>query len=224
LDLPARYLYALTHVLALICFVYARWWRRYPVLIAFVAVDSITALTYTPESKRWIADIYMRVEPITLALRLCCVLEALRLLAGEWRDRTWLLVATGLVGTCFAFLVAGLEPSVAVRTFVQIRRYVQIGTAVQILTGLSVLWMLGLLRWNLDSKHAAILAVLVVKQAVYSLLSIRGPWASMKVWRMADWPGLIVTSCCLLLWCWLALRRSSYRDGRAPHRADRGAS
>jgi hypothetical protein len=201
-----RFTYAISHLIAVAAFAFSGFWRRFPILSAYLVIASILAVTYAPESREWIRSTYMTWEPFAVALRFACAVEVVWRLQGVIRD--WVRLAAGLSLLSLAFAIALLtfEPgSSAVYTFVQIRRSAQIGTAVFIGFLLVFLWSQRLWKWDYVRIHGLILAALIIKQAVYSLLSMRGPWVTMKRWQAADWPGLLVSSLCCLSWGILAL-------------------
>jgi hypothetical protein len=201
-----RFLYAISHLIALAAFAYSGFWRLFPVLSAYLVVASVLAVTYAPESRDWIRSTYLTWEPFAVALRFACAVEIVRRLQGAIRDWVRLAAGLSLIALAFAVALLSLEPgSSLVYTFVQIRRAVQIGTAIFMGLLLVFLWSQRLWRWDAVTIHGLILFVLVVKQAVYSLLSMRGSWVTMKRWQAADWPGLLITSLCCLSWGILAV-------------------
>lgn len=167
--------------------------------------SSVIAFTYDPESSEWIRTTYMSIEPIAVALRFLACVECV------WKKeaiKEWSFLANGLMGVAFISLTTiwALEPGSSVFTFVQLRRYAQIGTSVFMIGFVLVLWVSRLWLWDSLHAHILILFVLTVKQAVYSLLSMRGVWQTSPQWYAADWPGLLITSLCCLAWTCVALQ------------------
>jgi hypothetical protein len=221
-----RFAYAISHFIAIAAFVFSGWWRRFPVCFAMLLVGSIIAATYAPESREWISGTYLIWEPVAVALRFAAGVEVVWHMRASVRD--WVRLASGLSLLALAFAVAllSIDPgSTAVYTFVQIRRSVQVGTAVFMVVLLVFVWSQRLWKWDAVAVHGLILAVLTGKQAAYSLLSMRGPWISMRRWQAADWPGLLITSLCCLTWgilaVWTALRPSLLHG--AGHQTDPSA-
>jgi hypothetical protein len=170
------------------------------VLLAMSAIG----LTYEPESKQWITHVYLRIEPLAVLLRLAAAIEVTWCLAPEeYRGRLTLGVA--LISFAATFAVIAIEPGSNVFTFVLFRRYVQIAAAVWMLSAVGIVWAASHWQWDTVGFHAAVLTVLLAKQAAYSVASFGG-WGSARQWFAADWPGLLVSSLCCLMWTLLAMR------------------
>lgn len=200
----ARALYAISHIVAIACFTRVGLWRQLPALFIYVAIDSVLALSYAPESKTWVAHVYLYMEPLALAMRFLCVIEAVYRIAWyrpEWKT---LLLGMGLFAFAATIPIWHLDHGSSAYTFLQFRRYAQVATAVFTLTGFGVLLVAGLLRMDRYGIHALILFVLLTKQGIYSLISMRGLWTAAG-WHSADRLGLMITSLCLLAWSVLAL-------------------
>jgi hypothetical protein len=192
----ARYAYAAGHVAAVIAFAWSGLWRRLPVFFATLLVMSVIGLSYQPESKWWIANVYLRVEPLAMLLRLASVVEVARCLVPA-NYRTRLILGCSLVSLALTVAIMPLTAS-DLTNFVQARRYVQIATAAWMLTAVGVVWVTSTWQWDACGLHAAILSLLVGKQAFYSVLSFRG-WETARQWFGADAPGLLITALCLTL-------------------------
>lgn len=206
-----RFAYGFSHIIAVAAFILTGFWRRFPVCTLYLAVASVLAVSYNPESKLWISGPYMAIEPVSVALRFAAAAEAMWCLTEEIRDWLRLILGLTLIGVAAVAAIWSLEPAGTVYTFVQIRRFAQIGTAVFMLSGLVFLWSQRLWRWNTTGTHGFILITLLWKQAVYSIISLRIPWVTKQQWQSADWPGLVITSLCCLAWTILALKKTGIR-------------
>lgn len=173
-------------------------------LFAAICTGALIAIGYSPENQNWIVEWYLAWEPLAVMCRLLAVIELLWIHVGR-REEYPAVLSACLLGVVIVIMIWRIDPGFPTYTFVQVRRFIQIGTAVTLLAGLLMIWALE--RWRRDAyaAHAAILTLLIFKQALYSVASIRGPWESMPAWKLADWPGLLVTSLCLMLWGALAL-------------------
>jgi len=211
MEFWVRLAYALSHAALLICLWRTGRWREFPVLTIYAAVDGVLAFTYHPESRDWVRYWYLRIEPVALALRFVCGIEVIYGMSRNIATAAQITGASMLVGAAFSILLWSVEPGSPVYTFVQIRRYAQISTAAFLFTALSVFVIGGVWRWSIYSASAFVLLVLLVKQAVYFVLSMRGPWNN-RNWHAADWPGLLVTSLCFLIWTALACRTRSAQE------------
>lgn len=200
----ARVAYAAGHVVALAAFVYSGLWRRLPMFSCALLAMSVIGLTYEPESKQWITGVYLRVEPLAVLLRFAAAIEVTWLIAPEGH-RGRLTAGVALIAFAVTFAVLVLEPGSNVFTFVLFRRYVQIAAAVLMLSAIGTVWAASHWRWDTLGLHSAVLAVLLAKQAAYSVASFGG-WGSARQWFAADWPGLLVSSLCCLTWMMIAMR------------------
>lgn len=199
----ARLVYAFGLAAAVIALVRSGLWIRLPLFFAALCFMALVGVSYAPESREWVTGVYMRAEPAAVLLRLAAAVEVTTLLIGPpYRSR--LLIGLTLVSFAVTLSVWSLEPGSNVFAFVQFRRYVQIATAVWMGGAVIVLRASGAWGWSTYNAHAAILAVLSIKQAVYSVISFRG--FSYRGWFAADAPGLIITGLCCLSWVLLALR------------------
>lgn len=199
-----RFLYAISHVAAFVMFCFSGFWRQFPICSGMLTFSSALAITYNPESPEWIRSTYLTLEPAAVLLRFCAVLEVLWKLSEEIENRHLLLIGLSSAAVAATAAVWAIEPGGTVYTFVQLRRYAQIATAVMMVAGVLFFWSQSLWNWSVPSFHAAILFVLTAKQAIYSLLSMRGLWQTNQQWHAADWPGLLITSLCCLAWAILA--------------------
>jgi hypothetical protein len=206
LQEASRFAYAISHVIAVVSFVYGGLWRRLPWCFAMLCCATILAVTYAPESREWVRDVYFNVEPLALPLRFAAAFEVARLLAPKG-EQTRLPIALTLIGIAAASSVWAINAGTPLQTFVQLRTYAQIGTSVFMIALVVFLWSQRLwpMSYFYDYPHTLILLLYVTKQAVYSVLYLRGTWATMKTWQAADWPGLLISSLCCLLWGALAI-------------------
>lgn len=217
----SRFLYAISHLAAIATLVCPGLWRRFPICLLMISVSSIMAFTYAPESRDWVRNVYMNLEPLAVALRLGAAFEVIHRTAGRCKDRTLLLFGLMSFAVSVVASIWVIEPGSSDYTFVQYRRYIQIFTATLMMGALVFFVSQKIWRWDLTGLHFLILFVLTLKQAVYSVLSIRGIWTTNSRWQAADWPGLLISSLCLLSWSALAIASSRpYSSGtQAPSNA-----
>lgn len=200
----SRLAYAVSHILALSVCSFTGFWRQLPICYLMIATSSVIAVTYNPESRGWIRDVYLNIEPLAVILRFMSAVEAIRCQTQGIRKRALLIDGLLLAAVSVTAAVWTIEPSGDTYTFVQLRRYGQIATAVFMIAGAAFLWSQRLWKWNQNGYHSAILLALTIKQATYSLLSIRGLWPTNRQWHTADWPGLLISSLCFLGWAALS--------------------
>lgn len=196
-------LYAFSHLFAIAAFIGTGFWRRFPLFSIYLVVSCLLAMTYRPESESWIRDTYLRIEPLALALRFVAACEVLWTITDRYPAR--LIGGLAMLGIAVGISTWQIEPAGSVYQFVQIRRYCQISTAAFLIFGFVFLWHQNMWRWDNYSAHAVILLCLIVKQGVYSIISLKVRWVSIPQWFAADWPGLMITSLCCLAWMILAL-------------------
>jgi hypothetical protein len=188
------------------------WSRRKLGILKFFALSLVASLPivfgYRPNSSDWIAEIYYRLEPLVLFLRLAAGAEAMYRLLPR-KDRGQVLLTTGAVSLpvpAVAWLLAG-HPTV---TFVLFRRYAQVFELFALLVACVYVWRVhGLIgwRWGILERHLAVLTAICANHATVSAIGLHLiPGWSYLGWYAAQNVSWTVAAALYASWSVLIIR------------------
>lgn len=163
------------------------WSRRMGTDLRWFTLSLLASLPivfgYTPNSADWLAEVYYRLEPLALALRLVAGAEAMYRLLPE-RDRCKVVVTCGAIVfpvPVACWLISGM-PAL---TFVLFRRYAQIFEVFALAVACLYIWRIhGLIgwRWGTLERHLAVVTLICANHAVVSAIGLHVPG-----WRYLGW-------------------------------------
>lgn len=189
----------------------------FPLLRWYITTSLLFSLSYNPWSPDWLASVWIWLHPALFLLRLGCVMEFCWLRSHSRR----MLIGLMLICIPYAAICWVYQGGHAVASVLQIGRQVQIYTAVLMLVTLTLLWTQKLWVWDFLGLHGLILWVLTTKQAVFSILGMRGAFATGTAWQLPDALGLAISATCFWAWALLhVIRLHAVQRRAAVHRTN----